>query len=230
MSATNDQMTERDNIEDLLPWYAAGTLGRKESERVEQALASDPELARRFELVRDEFAETILLNETLGAPSKRAMEKLFAAIDAEPARKKSVSFDLGGRLAGLFLFFSARTLAYAGVGAALLLVIESGVIGTMLVKEQGASYETAAAPETAAPDKGSFVMVRFNPQATAADISKFLSERNAVIVDGPRPTSSGLYKVRVAVAVLPKEQLATILKEMQSNTIVSTVLPAQSAE
>jgi hypothetical protein len=37
-------------------------------------------------LVRRELAETTHLNETLGAPSARAMEKLFAAINAEEAR------------------------------------------------------------------------------------------------------------------------------------------------
>jgi hypothetical protein len=77
---------ERHEIESLLPWYAAGTLGRRDAERVERALAEDGELAQRYELVREEFAETIALNEKLGAPSARAMEKLFAAIDAEETR------------------------------------------------------------------------------------------------------------------------------------------------
>jgi hypothetical protein len=36
-------------------------------------------------LVRRELAEATRLNETLGAPSARAMEKLFAAINAEEA-------------------------------------------------------------------------------------------------------------------------------------------------
>ena len=53
------------------------------AERVERALAEDNELAQRYELVREDLAETIRLNEMLGAPSARAMEKLFAAIDAE---------------------------------------------------------------------------------------------------------------------------------------------------
>jgi hypothetical protein len=48
--------------------------------------AGDTELAQRYDLVRQELAETIHLNETLGAPSERAMEKLFAAIEAEEAR------------------------------------------------------------------------------------------------------------------------------------------------
>jgi hypothetical protein len=74
---------EHHEIESLLPWHAAGTLDRSDAERVERALAEDGELARRYELVREELAETIRLNESLGAPSARAMEELFAAIDAE---------------------------------------------------------------------------------------------------------------------------------------------------
>src|SRR5215510_15076012 len=77
---------DANEIEALLPWHAAGTLGHRDAERVEAALATDAELARQYELVREELAETIHLNESLGAPSARAMEKLFAAIDAEEAR------------------------------------------------------------------------------------------------------------------------------------------------
>jgi hypothetical protein len=77
---------ERHEIECLLPWHAAGTLSRRDAERVEQALADDRELAQQYELVREELAATTHLNETLGAPSDRTLEKLFAAIDAEEAR------------------------------------------------------------------------------------------------------------------------------------------------
>ncbi len=76
---------ERREIESMLPWHAAGTLDRCDAECVERALAEDSELARRYELVREELAETIRVNEMLVAPSARAMEKLFAAIDAEEA-------------------------------------------------------------------------------------------------------------------------------------------------
>jgi hypothetical protein len=53
--------TERHEIEALLPWHAAGTLSRRDADRVEQALAADRELARRYDLVRQELAETIHL-------------------------------------------------------------------------------------------------------------------------------------------------------------------------
>ena len=84
MTASNRRPTGHE-IEELLPWYATGTLSGREAERVEQALVGDRELARRYELVRQELAETARLNETLGAPSARAVEKLFAAINAEEA-------------------------------------------------------------------------------------------------------------------------------------------------
>src|SRR5918995_4827381 len=100
MNTNTNTAPEREEIETLLPWHAAGTLSRRDAERVEQALASDAELARRYELVREELAETIHLNETLGAPSARAMQKLFAAIDAEEARapRRRRSIDLGSRI------------------------------------------------------------------------------------------------------------------------------------
>jgi anti-sigma-K factor RskA len=76
----------RHEIEELLPWYATGTLSGREAERVEQALAGDHELRTRYDLIRRELAETTRLNEALGAPSARVREKLFAAINAEEAR------------------------------------------------------------------------------------------------------------------------------------------------
>ena len=106
---------EADDIEELLPWHAAGTLSRRDAERVEAALARDPELARRYELVREELGATIHLNETLGAPSARAMQELFAKIDAEPRRQR-VSLGLGARIAEFFAGLTPRTLACVGGG------------------------------------------------------------------------------------------------------------------
>src|SRR5580704_1556546 len=85
MVMSNPEAPWREDIEALLPWHAAGTLARRDAERVERALAGDAELARQYAMVREELGETIRLNESLGAPSARAMERLMAAIDAEAA-------------------------------------------------------------------------------------------------------------------------------------------------
>ena len=120
----NTKMKEmQEDIELLLPWHAAGTLSRRDAIRVEQALANDNELASRYELVREELGEAIRLNESLGAPSARAMEKLFAKIDAEPARKPKVSFNLSVWLTDFVASFQPRTLAYGATAAALAIVL-----------------------------------------------------------------------------------------------------------
>jgi len=103
---------EPSEIELLLPWHAAGTLNARDTRRVEEALARDPELARQYAVIREEYAGTIDLNESLGAPSVRAMQKLFAAIDAEPVRRPGGSLNMAARFAGFLLEPLA---AHAGV-------------------------------------------------------------------------------------------------------------------
>src|SRR5262245_33636811 len=158
---------ERHEIEALLPWHAAGTLNRRDADRVEAALAGDRELARRYDLVREELAETIHLNETLGAPSARAMEKLFAAIDAEEARspRRQRSFDFAGRISEFLSSFSPRTLAWSATGAAVAILLQAAVITSVVINEHGtAGGPTLAGTETVT--HGTFAVVRFTSQAT----------------------------------------------------------------
>ena len=209
------------DIEELLPWHAAGTLSRRDTQRVEEALARDPELARRFAMVREELGETILLNETLGAPSGHAMEKLFAKIDAEPARKQATSLNLSARITEFFASFSPRTLAYAGSAAALAILLQAGIIASVMIKEKSADgYETASAPSTD-PGVGAFTLIRFAPQASSDDITKFLEANKLQVAAGPM--SGGLYKVRVAVTGLPKAELARIVKKLQEDKVVGFI-------
>ena len=130
MMAMSKKMLEQEpgEIEMLLPWHAAGTLNARDARRVDDALAQDPQLAKQYAVIRQEYAETIDLNESLGAPSARAMQKLFAAIDAEPERKPSASLNIAGRISGFFASLSPRTLAWsASLGALALLLQAAGV-------------------------------------------------------------------------------------------------------
>lgn len=221
MSTTNKEAPEHD-VEELLPWHAAGTLSRRDTQRVEQALAEDPELARRYALVREELGETIHLNETLGAPSARAMETLFAKIDAEPAPKTAVSLNLGARIAGFFANLTPRTLAWSASAAGLAIVLQAGLIAGIVLKEnRPATYETASASSTA-PGVGAFTLIRFAPQASFDDINKFLEANKLSIVAGPVP--GGLYKVRVSDSALPKDELGRIVKKLQENKVVGFIV------
>jgi hypothetical protein len=230
MSSMNEGAHERHAIEELLPWHAAGTLGRQDAERVEAAIAADQELARRFELVREELAETIRLNETLGAPSARAMERLFAAIDQEGATSpRRRTFDLLGRAAEFVSGLSPRTLAWSATAAALAIVLQTAILTGVLLKggsrPGNGNYEVASAPEGGGQvtPQGSEVLVRFAPQASAAEITRVLQAHQATIVSGP---ASDLYRVRVAPTRLPKGQLDAIVKALQSErSVIGLVLP-----
>jgi hypothetical protein len=228
MNTMTEKASDREEIEYLLPWHAAGTLSRRDAERVEHALANDQELARRFDLVREELTETIHLNESLGAPSARAMEKLFAAIDAEGAfkRKPGIALDLRTRVAEFFSAFAPRTLAFAGAAAVLVILLQAGVIGSMVLNS-GGGYNTASAPDVKVDSIDLYV--NFVPQATTDEVSKFLRAHQASIVEGPK--GAGTYRVRFAVTGTPKEELARLVKEMQQNRgIVGSEFEAPAAK
>jgi hypothetical protein len=221
----NEKEAPVGDIEALLPWHAAGTLTRRDAQRVEEALVRDPELARRYALVREELTDTIHLNETLGVPSTRAMEALFAKIDAEPTRRPAASLNLGARLTSWFASLTPRTLAWSASAAALAILLQAGLIAGIVLKQTApAGYETASAPSTA-PGVGAFTIIRFAPQASVDDINKFLESNKLSIVAGPIP--GGLFKVRVAVTALPKADLARIVKKLQEDKAVGFIAMAE---
>jgi anti-sigma factor RsiW len=215
MNAMKDNEQE---IDELLPWHAAGTLSSRDAKRVEDALARDPALARRYEMVREEMLETISVNETLGAPSSRALDALFKKIDAEPARKPSRSFNLAGRFSKFIASLTPRTLAFSAAAAVFALLLQAGVITGVLLNESTPGYQTASAPASVA---GSYAMIRFAPQASATDITRFLEANKLSIASGPAP--GGLYRVRIAVTGIPKAELEKVVKQLQQDKTVELI-------
>jgi hypothetical protein len=231
MMALSKKMLEQEpsEIEMLLPWYAAGTLNARDARRVEEALAVDPELARQYAVIREEYAETIDLNESLGAPSARAMQKLFAAIDAEPARQPSVSLNLAARVSGFFASLSPRTLAWSASLGALALLLQAGVIGAVLMKNQTATYQTASLSmnEPITRDLGAGTppraLVRFTPDARVADITALLENYQASIIEGAK---GGLFRLQFGNRAMTKDEAASLLSRLQGEKIVSLAVAA----
>jgi len=220
-------------IEMLLPWHAAGTLNARDARRVEEAMARNPEIARQYTVIREEYAETISLNETLGAPSTRAMQKLFAAIDAEPVRQPSARFGLSSRISTFFASLSPRTLAWSASLGALALVLQAGVIGAVLMKNQGATYQTAslnldepaslrtrALGDVAQPPR---VFVRFAPDARIADINRLLETYKASIVD----VKGGLFRLQFGDKAMSRDDAAGLIGKLRGEKIVSLAEAAQ---
>ncbi len=226
MTMIKNKMSEREEIEALLPWHAAGTLSRRDAQKVEQALARDTDLATQYSLIRDELVETIGLNELLGAPSARAMQKLMADIeaDASTARRTRSSFNLGEWLSEKLSSFSPRTLAWSASAAALAIVLQAGLLAGMFVNERQGdrTYTTASLPEAHQTVKGTEALISFTPQASVAEITKLLQAYKMAIVEGP---AGEIYTVRLAMTGMPKEELARIIKQLQDEKTVRFVGP-----
>jgi hypothetical protein len=228
MMATSKKILEQEpsEIEMLLPWHAAGTLNARDARRVDEALARDPELVKQYAVIQEEYVETIHLNESLGAPSTRAMQKLCAAIDGEPARRTSGSAGMSifGRISGFFASLSPRTLAWSASLGALALLLQAGVIGAVLMRDQPASFQTASLstnePITrslgpAAPPRA---LVRFAPDARVADITALLDNYHASIVDGAK---GGLFRLQFGNKAMSKDEIAGLMSKLQNEKIVS---------
>ena len=220
------QPQEPSETEMLLPWHAAGTLNVRDARRVEEALAHDPELAKQYAVIREEYAETIHLNESLGAPSTRAMQKLFAAIDSEPARRTSGAsgVSISARIAGFFSSLSPRTLVWSASLGALVLLLQAGVIGAVLMKGEPASFQTASLstnePITRAlgPQAPPRALVRFAPDARVAVITALLDNYHASVVDGAK---GGLFRLQFGNRAMSKDEIAGLMSKLQSEKIVS---------
>jgi hypothetical protein len=157
------------------------------------------------------------------------MAKLFAAIDGEPVRKPSLSVSLSARISEFFARLSPRTLAWSASLGAVALLLQAGVIGAVLMKNQTGSFQTASlslnepssAPITrdlagsAAPPRA---LVRFAPEARIADITTLLENYQASIIDGAK---GGMFRLQFGNKAMSKDEVAGLLARLQREKIVS---------
>ena len=230
MMALNKKLEEEPSeVELLLPWHATGRLNARDARRVEEELGRDPALARQYAVIREEYAETIALNEGLGAPSGHAMQKLFAAIDAEPERPPPVTGGLAARISGFFSSLSPRTLAWSATLGAVVLVAQAAVIGTVLTKNQSATFQTASLSMNepavrnvggAAPPRA---LVRFAPDARVADITALLDKYQASIIGTGR---GAMFRLQFGDQAMSKDDLTGLINRLSSEKIVNLAVPA----
>jgi hypothetical protein len=139
--------------------------------------------ANRMSRAEVKLAETIHPNESLGAPSARAMGKLFTANDAHEAHapRRTGTFDLGSRLSEFLSSLRPRTLAWSATAAAAFILMQAAVITAVLVKKQEHPIQTALAPaaETAA----------FSPQKRDEEMAALVAGARQLMVAGDIPNA-----------------------------------------
>jgi hypothetical protein len=219
-----ENLSERDEIEALLPWYVSGTLDAKSRARVERYMEAHPELKAHLALAREEEDATVAANEAIAAPGRDALDRLRASVAAAPRRKQAAGLlsEISDRFADWLSGFSPPQLAFAGAAAALVLALQSGVIGALVMERVAApTYQTAGGGEEKAGE-GLELLVGFSPTATAQEITDLLKRLDAVVTDGPK---AGLYRLRFPGAKESDEDRKKAIDALKQSGIVMTVLP-----
>jgi hypothetical protein len=221
MSDASGKLSERDEIEALLPWYVSGRLDAKSRARVERYMKAHPEIRAHVALAREESDATVTANEAILAPGPQALDRLRASIAAHPRRKslRATLEQASERFADWLAGLAPPRLALAAAVAALLLMLQAAAIGALILQPAGApTYQTAGGEQTA--PEGVELLIRFSDTATMGEIAALLKRLDAVLVDGPH---AGLYRVRLSDK--GEEGRESAVRTLLESGLETTVLP-----
>ncbi|MEO8040034.1 MAG: hypothetical protein ABI794_14790 [Betaproteobacteria bacterium] len=163
----------------LLPWYANGTLSLEDRGRIEALLAASPDL--RAELAWLETVRGELKRSTEAGTDDGGLGELLGRIDV-PAEGNVVPIAPPAR---------PRWHMPALAIAASLVLVQAVVIG-VLVQQPDETLRPLSGP---VDPRGVLLQVRFQPQATEAEMRGLLTGIGGELVAGPG--ALGLYTVRV---------------------------------
>jgi anti-sigma factor RsiW len=174
-----------------------GRLDDADAARVEACLARDPDLAKQFRLIRDEHDQSVRGNEAIADRPTRNADRLLADVARRRAPRVATAPSLWERIQE---FFGA--VRWAGAAAALLIVVQAGTIGTMVVRQPG-SYAPASG-RVATPERGTVALVGFAGGATTSAVVDLLAAHGMSMLDGP--DASGLFTLQIGPATMSEAE------------------------
>lgn len=216
------------DVELLLPWYAASRLGDADREKVEQEIAANDGLKSQLdEILYDRTAAGLAYEETK-KPSDEAwhhlVERINAADNTSQVQHKSLS-GLNERFSQFAKWLSAlspQNLGAATFAAILILFIQSGIIAALLTSAP-TIYTTASGTtdEQALPHSKQLALVSFNPNIPLSDITTFLNQNNLQMVSGPK---DGFYTLSIEDANLSLDQVDAYISNLaDDNEIIAFI-------
>lgn len=176
-------LTEREEIEALLPWYVTGRLDRADRARVDAYLGRHPEMRRQLAMIEDDRRTVIEANERIAVPRSLSAD---AVLNRLPRDAPGLLARLVGPLRTFFTAPTATGVQWAAAAVALAFVVQGVVIGTLSGPRPGTGYETASGGSQQASQSAT-VLVRFVAGASLDAIGEALARRDMRIIDGPKP-------------------------------------------
>ena len=206
-------------LNELLPWYANGTLAASERAEVDALLRSDPhagaELAWYESLQRKVHDDAPDVSDEIGMA--RTLQRIHAdaalRIDTQRPRAVPAARSLGARLTG---WLDSLRLTPAFAMAALVIMVQAGVIWRLATPDK--DYDQMRALPGQATAAGAMLRVNFKPQASETEIRMLLVSVQGNLEGGPGQL--GDYYVRIPAA--GAEQAA---QRFKAAPIVESVQP-----
>ncbi len=164
---------EPEHPEELLPWYANGTLTGEEMRMVENHLQNCGQCRQELAWLK-QLRQQIKDIHVPESPGEVARARLMREVSQQPRRPRVQWWQ-------------------AALAASLAVIVIQGAVIFRLAGP--ALPQIAAAPIGSPPGQEALVRVRFKPTATEAQIRQALRVINGVVVDGPG--DSGVYYVRL---------------------------------
>jgi anti-sigma factor RsiW len=167
---------DKQNPAELIPWYLNGTLSPEERAQVEVYLAQGGEAAKA-ELELQRLIQSQASESECGlTPGAFGWKRLQQDIRRETEKKKAPNR-------------GTDWLRPAMAAAIAVIVIQAVLLNSLWSPDQTEGLQPLSGTVAA---RG-FMQIRFQPDATALQISKLLQEIDAVVVDGP--SAAGLYRI-----------------------------------
>lgn len=212
-------LSEREEIEAMLPWYAMGKLDRADRERVEGWVARDAALARQLAMIEDDRLATVKSNEARRLPPSLTVEAALKKAVGEPSAARIAATGLLGRIREFFSAPTAMGVRFATAAAAAVILLQAAWLGTLLTDRATTQYQTASGGSSAIAD-GTYALVRFADTATAKDIAATLQKLDMQIADGPKPGK--IFRVRLGAKNLSAADRDSRLAALraESNVII----------
>jgi anti-sigma-K factor RskA len=204
-----------DELEACLPWYVNGTLDSETRNRIATALLTDARLRKALELVRDEVEAVIDINEAMDGPSPRVLDNIMSRLP--PVSRSSSAFGRRFWMDRVTEFAAAlrpRTLVYATAAAALVLTLQTGVIGMLVFQDEASGPELASVPGKAISDRSLKLMVKFASGAEFSRVAELLEELDAEIVAGP--AGGGLFTIGLEIPQDGEAGVEKLIQELRS--------------
>jgi len=212
------QMRER--FQELLPWLVNGTLEKSQRDWMDQYLKEHPE--QRAELRWYESLQSKIRENAPAVSEEVGLGKFLARIHQE-RRAKAPSL-----MQRINEFFAGFGLTPAFATAAAVILVQAGVIGTLVLEQAKQEPPDYAATRNIAAGQqvsGPVLQVSFKDDATERDIRMLLISVNGSVVGGPGQLGNYI----VSVPTEKVDEAAAKLKASSAVELVTVLanLPAK---